>query len=92
VEMAECDRCCGFAGDYSLSYPAVSRRILEYKLDKVEAAAPAIVATDCPGCLMQIRGGLQRRGSDIKVMHTARLLFPAAALADADAPIKATLS
>jgi iron-sulfur cluster protein len=74
VEMADCDRCCGFAGDYSLAFPPISRRVLEHKLDQVEAAGPAVVATDCPGCIIQIRGGLQQRGSGIEVVHTACLL------------------
>jgi Fe-S oxidoreductase len=29
---------------------------------------------DCPGCLMQIRGGLDKAGSPVKVRHTAQLL------------------
>ena len=29
---------------------------------------------DCPGCVMQIRGGLDKDGSEIKVEHTAQRL------------------
>ena len=32
------------------------------------------VAMDCPGCMMQIRGGLDARGIDVKVKHTAEIL------------------
>ena len=34
-----------------------------------------IVATDCPGCLLQMAGGLDAAGCrGIRVMHTAELL------------------
>jgi Fe-S oxidoreductase len=29
---------------------------------------------DCPGCVMQIRGGFDKDGAKIAVEHTARLL------------------
>jgi L-lactate dehydrogenase complex protein LldF len=29
---------------------------------------------DCPGCLMQIGGGLDKQESDIKAKHTAQIL------------------
>jgi Fe-S oxidoreductase len=73
VEMIEHDRCCGFAGDYSIRYADVSEVILARKLDNIEASGAEIAATDCPGCIMQIAGGLKRRGSNIRVAHTAEL-------------------
>ena len=33
-----------------------------------------MVAMDCPGCMMQIRGGLDARNIDIKVKHTAEII------------------
>jgi Fe-S oxidoreductase len=32
------------------------------------------VALDSPGCLLQIRGGLLKRGSPVQVRHIAELL------------------
>jgi Fe-S oxidoreductase len=29
---------------------------------------------DCPGCVMQIRGGLDKDGAPIQTAHTAELL------------------
>ena len=74
TEMEDSDRCCGFAGSFSLSFPQISRRILERKLANIEETQADLVATDCPGCIMQIRGGLTKSGSRIKVCHTAELL------------------
>ncbi len=82
-EMAEPDSCCGMGGSYSLKLPEISAPMLERKLQQVEASSAPTVATDCPGCVMQIRGGLDKRGSSIAVEHTALLL--AAALRRSDA-------
>ncbi len=74
AEMFESDMCCGMGGSYSLKFPEISAPILARKLDNVEASGARLVALDCPGCLMQIAGGLDKRGVTIKVRHTAQLL------------------
>jgi len=33
-----------------------------------------VVAMDCPGCVMQIRGGADQRGVAVEVRHTAELI------------------
>jgi Fe-S oxidoreductase len=75
VEMPEPDVCCGFAGSYSMKLPDVSASILARKLANIESVEPEVVVTDCPGCIMQIRGGTEKRGSGIKVCHTAEMLL-----------------
>ena len=74
VEMNECDSCCGFSGSYSIKYPEISGPILENKINNILATGADVVAVDCPGCLLQIRGGLDARNSDIQVKHTAQIL------------------
>lgn len=73
-EMAESDACCGMGGSYSLKFPEVSAPILARKLANVRASGAPLVAMDCPGCLMQLRGGLDRAGDAIEVRHTAQLV------------------
>ncbi len=68
------DVCCGFGGSYSVDFPEISSEILKKKLDCIEDSGADILATDCPGCIMQIRGGMDKRGSRIKVMHLVELL------------------
>ncbi len=68
------DVCCGFGGSYSVDFPEISSEILKKKLDNIEDSGADILATDCPGCIMQIRGGMDKRGSRIKVMHLVELL------------------
>jgi Fe-S oxidoreductase len=75
IEMKESDSCCGFAGSYSIKFPEMSGPILERKLKNIEESGAEVVAVDCPGCLMQISGGLDQTDLNIKVKHTAELLL-----------------
>ena len=74
VECAEEEVCCGFGGTFSMKFPELSSELLKKKLDNVEATGADVLLTDCPGCIMQLRGGLKRRGSKIRVSHVAELL------------------
>ncbi len=75
-EMFEADTCCGMGGTYTLKFPEISQRILGRKLENIRATGAAVVAVDCPGCIMQLRGGLDRQliSNRIEVYHTAELL------------------
>jgi Fe-S oxidoreductase len=61
-------------GSYTLKLPELSAPILERKLVNIEKTGTPLLLIDCPGCVMQIRGGLDKRGSDVKVEHTATRL------------------
>ena len=74
VELPGADQCCGFGGSFSVRLPEVSSAILDRKLANVEATgADCLVACDA-GCLMQMSGGLTRRGSRVRAMHLVELL------------------
>ncbi len=74
VEMEDADQCCGFAGSYSVSQPGVSESILNRKIARVRKTGAGVVVTDCPGCIMQIAGGLAKHGSCTEVRHSAQLI------------------
>jgi iron-sulfur cluster protein len=73
-EAEESEVCCGFGGTFSAKFPELSAELLSKKLDNVEKTGAEILLTDCPGCVMQLRGGLKKRGSAIVVQHTAEAL------------------
>jgi len=74
-EMFECDICCGMGGSYSLKLPEISAPILQRKLKNIKDTGAPMVAMDCPGCVMQIRGGMdQLEGTPVRVQHTVELL------------------
>jgi len=54
--------------------PEVSAQILDKKLKNVEATGAACVVACDAGCLMQMGGGLRRRGSKVRAVHLAQLL------------------
>jgi len=74
--------CCGAAGTYAMTHREASQQVLAPKLDALEAAAPDIVATGNPGCMMQIEAGLRGRGLAAEVVHPIELLDRAARAAD----------
>jgi iron-sulfur cluster protein len=73
-EMTECDMCCGMGGSYSLKLPEISAPILERKLGNIKATGAPLAVMDCPGCVMQIRGGFDQDGAAVRVEHTAQKL------------------
>jgi len=66
--------CCGAAGIYNLTQPAMSRAVLDRKLRALAAADPDLIATGNPGCLIQIRAGAARMGLRARVLHPIQLL------------------
>lgn len=68
------DVCCGFGGTFSIKFPELSAELLAKKLANAEATGAATLVTDCPGCVMQLRGGLERKGSPMRVRHMAEIL------------------
>ena len=74
VPAAEEDVCCGFGGTFSVKFPELSAEIGRKKLKNSEDTGASLVVTDCPGCVMQIRGVATANESPIKVEHIAELL------------------
>ena len=77
VEGEEAHLCCGGAGLYSFKYPPVSGEILKKKLEWLEKERVQVLVTSCPSCIMQLRGGVKKRGLPIEVMHMATFLLKA---------------
>ncbi|MCY4654641.1 MAG: (Fe-S)-binding protein, partial [Dehalococcoidia bacterium] len=74
VELPQAEVCCGFGGTFSVKYSDISGAMLSEKLDNIEASGADVVTACDSSCLMHIRGGLQRRGSEVKVVHIAELV------------------
>jgi glycolate oxidase iron-sulfur subunit len=74
VEMPESDLCCGSAGSYNLTEPAMARELARRKADNIVATNADYLVLANPGCEFQIAAELRRRGSKIKVVHLADFL------------------
>ena len=71
---AEEEVCCGFGGTYSVKFPEVSAALLRKKLQTVAASGATHLVADCPGCVMQLRGGAEAAGLPLRVCHMAEWL------------------
>ena len=71
VEMAESDLCCGSAGSYNLSEPAMARELVRRKVDNIVATGADYVVLGNPGCDFQIAAELRRRGAKTRAIHLA---------------------
>ena len=74
LPAAEEETCCGFGGTYSGKFPAVSSEILNKKLDDAVSTGAKLLVTECPGCILQLRGGALMQGRDLIVRHLAEVL------------------
>ena len=77
VELTESDVCCGSAGTYNLTEPEMAEQLQRRKTESVLRTKADLVVTGNPGCLMQIRAGLKKTGSTMRVMHIADYLAEA---------------
>jgi len=77
IEMEEADNCCGMGGSFKISYPQISRKIQLRKAENIEKSGAEVVTTECPGCVMNIAEGIERKGLKVKTLHIADLLSKA---------------
>lgn len=62
IELEGADHCCGSAGIYNLLESKMSMNILDDKMEKVKQTNAAIIVTSNPGCLLQMKLGIERAG------------------------------
>jgi glycolate oxidase iron-sulfur subunit len=74
VDLPESEVCCGSAGTYNLTEPAMASRLLARKLDNVAASGAQVIAAANPGCLLQMRAGALARGLAVEIEHPIDLL------------------
>jgi glycolate oxidase iron-sulfur subunit len=75
AELPEADTCCGSAGIYNITQPAMARRLLDRKVGNIAHTDAEIVALGNPGCHAWMAQGVRERFGDRRhVLHTAELL------------------
>ncbi|MDP6540001.1 MAG: (Fe-S)-binding protein [Planctomycetota bacterium] len=74
VEAPGCEECCGFGGTFSAKHPELSVAMSDEKIEAIEATGVDAVVSSDAGCLMQLRGRLEARGSSIEALHIAEVL------------------
>ena len=74
VEMKLADHCCGSAGVYNLTQPEVAGELLKEKMECARATGAQAIVTANPGCLLQLRAGVEQAKTGQQVLHVVELL------------------
>ncbi len=74
VELNRPDLCCGSAGVYNVIQTETANAILDHKMADIEATGADLVVAANTGCYFQLFYGLQRAGSQARVVHLVELL------------------
>jgi L-lactate dehydrogenase complex protein LldE len=74
VEVADAEECCGFGGTFAVKNAETSSAMLADKCAAVEASGAEVCTAVDGSCLLQIGGGLSRRGSPVRALHLAEIL------------------
>ncbi|MBN1956618.1 MAG: (Fe-S)-binding protein [Desulfuromonadales bacterium] len=77
AEMEAAGTCCGLGGTYSVYHYDTSKKIGAKKAGFIAASGAALVATDCPGCIMQLQDSLNHAGEKQQVVHILDLVAEA---------------
>jgi L-lactate dehydrogenase complex protein LldE len=68
------DVCCGFGGTFCVKYPAISNAVVDEKAAAIERTGAQLLLGGDLGCLMNMAGKLNRRGSKVRAFHTIEVL------------------
>ena len=74
VELPRAQECCGFGGTFSIKNADTSSAMLDDKCGSVEATDAQFCTALDGSCLLQIGGGLSRRGARARPIHLAEIL------------------
>lgn len=66
--------CCGFGGTFAVKMAPISEQMVDEKIRHVEETEADVLIGADSGCLMNIRGRIERLGKPIEVKHIAQVL------------------
>nr|WP_070121816.1 (Fe-S)-binding protein [Bacillus marinisedimentorum] len=89
VEMEKADSCCGSAGIYNIVNEEMSMKILDRKMINTKATKAKTVVTANPGCLLQMKLGIEREGlkDEMRAVHIVDLLIEAVEGSNSEATV-----
>ena len=74
LEVPESALCCGSAGIYNLIEPKAAQQLGDRKVSNVLSTGAQMVVSSNPGCLLQLRNGLERARKPIATRHIVEVL------------------
>lgn len=93
IEMKDYDECCGFAGEFAIKNPKISRAISKQKALNAVATGADYILTTCPACVMGLYQGFLAAGKKTpKIMNITEFLSVAEILdLQSNPPAKTTV-
>ena len=77
VPMADSDMCCGAAGTYNLTQPAMATQLARRKLANITATQAPVCVTGNVGCALHIQSQAAAQGQPLQVVHPVEILHRA---------------
>ena len=74
IDLPDAAICCGSAGIYNLVEADTARQLGDRKVQNLLSTGAQMVVSGNPGCLLQLRGGLQRAGRKMPAVHMIELV------------------
>ncbi len=70
----DAEQCCGFGGAFSVSFPNVSAKMGQLKIEHITKQRPEFLISGDMGCAMHLGGLISRETTPIKCIHLAEVL------------------
>lgn len=77
VEMENAALCCGLGGTFSVYHYECSKAIGAKKIPGLKESGADMIATSCPGCIMQLQDVINHGGLEVKALHILDLVHEA---------------
>ncbi len=77
VEMEGADACCGLGGTFSVYHYESSKAIGKRKIPGLKESKAELIATACPGCIIQLQDTINHANLHVKAVHILELLSEA---------------
>jgi L-lactate dehydrogenase complex protein LldE len=73
-DLKQPEVCCGFGGLFSIKYPEISERMADDKIADAQSTGAEFMLGGDLGCLLHLKGRMQRKGIKLRVRHAAEVL------------------
>jgi glycolate oxidase iron-sulfur subunit len=74
VEMEGASQCCGLGGTFSVYHYETSKKIGSRKIPGLVESGAELLATACPGCIMQLQDAINHEGVAARAVHLLDLI------------------
>lgn len=77
IEMEESDLCCGLGGTFSVYHYDHSKNIGSRKIPGLKESKAELIATACPGCILQLQDTINHADMTTRAVHIMELVHEA---------------